>query len=61
MNIFVKHNTAPRGLILNSGNPGDEQPSLQHPFVGSYNESNNTITPIISMDTTTFLKTTIFG
>jgi hypothetical protein len=59
--MYIKHNTSPAGLYLHSGNPGDFQPSLQHPFIGSYNESNNTLTPIISMDTTTFVKTTIFG
>ncbi len=61
MAMYLKHNTASTGLFLNSGNPSDSEVSLRLPYVGTYDETDNVITPMMSFDTSAALKTNFSG
>lgn len=61
MAMYLKHNTASTGLFLNSGNPGDSEVSLQKPYIGTYDETSNVITPMMIFDTSASLKTNFSG
>ncbi len=61
MPLFIKHNTATTGLILHSGNPSDVEVSIRKPFIGTYDETSNVLTPMITMDTSSALKTSVYG